>query len=152
MLNNSSGISIDSIKGIAVFKIGDKLFSLNLDYLIASISPKDANTSNVFILSKEKVIKYNQDVYMLIDLHAFFGLSVNPGGIDSQIILFEFAGERGAFFADSIEEIITFTRFVKEYAKVIPPAEEGFSQGELVIDGLSVTLPDFKNIFAHLKN
>lgn len=152
MPNNSCGISVDAIKGIAVFKIGNKLFSLDLDYLAAFISPKESSNGMVSILTGEKAVMYNKDFYTLIDLHAFYGLPLKPVNDDTQLIVFESGGNKGAFYADSVEEIITFTRMVKDAIKIVPHSNGAFTAGEMVIDDMVLTIPDFKNIFASLKN
>ena len=148
MPNSYCGISIDAIKAIAVFKIGDKLFSLDLDYLTAFLFSSQETEKQVTVLPQENTVIYKGDFYRLINLHSFFGLKLKPRSGDTPLIAFEFAGHKGAFYADSIEEIITFTRMVKDTVKVIPPANGGFDAGELVVEGSAFIIPDFKKIFA----
>lgn len=145
-----AGISIDTINGILVFKISGKLFGIDLDLLTTFINPRHEKPSFISLLIKENVIKYNDEILQLIDFHRFFGLELSPGEGNTQIISFEYEERKIAFYVDSIEEVISFSRQLRETARFIPAEKGKYSAGEFVLDNVSMIIPNIENMMADL--
>lgn len=148
MLGISSLNSIDNVIGIIIFRIGEKHFCIDLDIFSAFVNPREESEKVLALLEKEKFVKYIDEMVPIIDFYKFYGLELAPQNDYTQIIFAEYNGHKVAFYVDSIEEIVSFDRYMRETIKIIPPDGTNFLSGEILYDGKALMIPDFEAIIS----
>ena len=146
MLGSPAAIQVDTIKGILIFRIGGKLFGMDLEFFSAFVNPKDDYGGGLAVFEKEKAVKYKGEFAQLINLAGSYGLKCDTGGEYAQIIFIEWCGRKFAFFTDSIEEIISFDRYLRDSVRIIEPEENEPALGLMAFDDKTIIIPDFEAI------
>lgn len=144
----SSLFSIDDMLGVLIFRIQDKYFTISLDQFSAVINPRDITSASLTFSPSEKVIKYNGEIITLIEFNRFYDLELTPDNQFSQILALEVGKRKLAFYVDSVEEIISFNRYIRDTVKIMPVYGKPNVACEMLLDGKSFMIPDLESIGA----
>lgn len=143
MLVVSGLVSLDDMKGVLVFIIGGKHFCLPFNILFAVVNPRDIKPASFTVNTKENFIKYNGEIIPLINFHNAFGMNSISVTDKTHLIILEKEGRKLAFYSDSVEELISFDRYIKDSVKILQPVTDDPALCEILLEGKHFTMPDF---------
>ena len=143
--------SLWGIQGLLILKINNKEYCSDIKN-VSVVLNLDEETLHSYS-PKEGILFYRNGKFKLLDINGILNAGKGRTSHSSKIILFETFGSHFGFLADEILEIVTIdTLFIEKSLDFIPYPDNGFINGELIMQGRKIYFFDFNKFSRDLVN